>query len=366
MKGSFDLLGFAIPNTKTKEKARSQVARSAPTKKKRSEPIWAEVCKILPHYSVTYAREITGFNFGNKAPMPSENQPSGGVSRKAARRIGAALNWMILFSPMKTVFSIKEQRSFKFRINFITLTLPSPQMHSDHYIKQHLLAPFLKWMERSWLVNSYIWKAEAQENGNIHFHITTNTFIHWKSVRAKWNRLLSNHGYCKVFQDGTNDKGDAATEIRSVRKMAGIVSYIQGYITKKDVFKKKLSVNCPVNEGIMTKLAFRQVTCIGTGAPITKEYKRPIQGKLWSTSHNLSKIRCFLDMELDGEYFEARNKLWAGGKLIFEDKFVKLMSHRDLNKRTNHPLVSEKLRNIYEEHFKHEPKQTNIEIESFY
>lgn len=363
-----DLFGIEVAPVKSKlRKPKKQIVKRLKQEaKKRSGPVYAEVCKILPHYSVIYAREISGFFSGREKVMPVDNKPKGAISDKGAIRLGSALNWIILFSPWKTVYSKKEKKSFCFKINFITLTLPTPQAHDDHYIKQHLLAPFLKWLERSWHVYSYVWKAEAQSNGNIHFHITTNQFVHWKSIRGKWNRLLAKHGYCKVFQDGTNDKGDAATNIKSVKTMKGIVSYLKGYICKKDVFKKRLSVYCLFNSGIMTKKAYRQITCINGNVGITKEYKRPIEGKLWSTSHNLSKISCFIDMEHDPDYFEARNALHIGHTEIYSDKFIRILSHKDFDKRTNHPLITTKLKDVWNTHFSAEVVQTEIEIESFY
>lgn len=362
-----DLFGEVVDVPRAKKKG-TPVPRSFPPSESKNKggPVYAEVTKILPHYSVIYAREISGFQGGRKSDMPKSNKPSAGISDKGARRLGSALNWMVLFSPMKHVYSRQENKHVKFKINFITLTIPYPQVHSDHYIKQRLLAPFLKWLERSWGVVSYVWKAEAQDNGDIHFHITTNQFVHWKSIRGKWNRLLAAHGYCKVFQDGTNDKGNAATSVKSVKTMAGIVSYLKGYITKKDLFKKRLSVMCPYPATDLEKLNYRQVTCMLEDSTLTKEYKRPIEGKLWSTSHNLSKIVCAIDMETDADYFDVRNDLMKDSRLIYSDKFIKIMTHRKLVKGTLHPSLHRKLREVWEKHFQHDVVQKTLEIESFY
>lgn len=328
-----------------------------------SKPFFMEVLKLSPHYSVTYGQEITGFFHRTKVKMPSVNRPLVGMSDRARRRLGSAMNWMILFSTDKRVYSLKEKKGFKFKINFITLTLSDEQRHSDHFIKQHLLAPFLKWMERSHNCQSYIWKAEAQEDGNLHFHITTNQFIHWKSVRAKWNKLLAKHSYCKVFQDGTNDKGNAATQIKSVKTLKGLVSYMQGYITKKDIFKKKHSIMCPYPAREFTKRSFRQAECSdGT----IKEYKREIDGKLWSTSQNLSKINCFISQEDGQKYEEAANQLLSKSKILFADQFITVRKHDVLRSKDMHPLFIEKLREVKEKHFSRNLQPSYIEIESFY
>ena len=56
-------------------------------------------------------------------------------------------------------------------MKFITLTLSDVQAHTDDSIKEHMLQPFLYWLQRYYNC-SYVWKAETQINGNIHFHIT--------------------------------------------------------------------------------------------------------------------------------------------------------------------------------------------------
>jgi len=252
---------------------------------------WIHFFKIQPTHTVSFwlpdQRTPT-----SRAPFTMQNRKCNAVLSKKA-----CFTWMQIISNKKKVFSRKEKKSFYFKLAFITLTLSDVQIHSDEYIKSHLLEPFLKWMYRSWNVNSYIWKAEVQNNGNIHFHITINKFIHWKSIRAKWNRLLSAHGYCKVYQDGTNDKGNAATEIKAVINEKEIASYIVGYVSKKDLFKKvKLTNEKKVKYEVSEKVEltnhyylrenFWQVEC---SDGMIREYKRQIHGRLWSASHNLNE-----------------------------------------------------------------------------
>lgn len=234
------------------------------------------------------------------------------LSQKAKQNLRNCFQWLQIISNLKIVYSKKEKMSFKFKLAFITLTLSDVQKHSDEYIKNHMLEPFLKWMGRSHQANSYIWKAEVQNNGNIHFHITTNKFIHWKSIRAKWNKILSNHGYCKVYQDGTNDKGNAATDIKAVKNEKQITGYIVNYVSKKDVFKKSkeagdnkntyiISETCSINNHYYTKENFRQIECCdGT----VREYKRQIHGRIWSASTNLNQSALVIS-ELNGNYDSA-------------------------------------------------------------
>jgi hypothetical protein len=176
-----------------------------------------------------------------QSPSYNSNKQNGNMSKKAKSNFRQCFNWLMLISNIKTVYNRKENKYFQFRINFITLTLPSIQKHSDNFIKDKMLQPFLRWLSRSHHCNSYIWKAEAQQNGNIHFHITTNKFIHWKSIRSNWNKILSEHGYCKYYQDGTNDKGDSATQIKAVKSLRSIESYMMKYMCKNEDDKRKIN-----------------------------------------------------------------------------------------------------------------------------
>ena len=83
---------------------------------------------------------------------------------------------------------------------FVTLTLPSAQMHSDKEIKRQLLTPFVQRMTKADLMSHYYWRAEAQANGNIHFHFILDGFVAWQELRRLWNIQLKKLGYVDVYQ----------------------------------------------------------------------------------------------------------------------------------------------------------------------
>ncbi|GAH86291.1 unnamed protein product, partial [marine sediment metagenome] len=47
----------------------------------------------------------------------------------------------------------------------------------------------------------YVWRAEKQENGNIHFHFIVDNFIPWNELRNTWNRIQQNLGYISRFSE---------------------------------------------------------------------------------------------------------------------------------------------------------------------
>src|SRR4030065_2491656 len=54
-------------------------------------------------------------------------------------------------------------------LNFLTLTLPSAQVHDDKFIKRRIFQPFMERLQRVDFCKPFIWRAEMQKNGNIHF-----------------------------------------------------------------------------------------------------------------------------------------------------------------------------------------------------
>ena len=258
---------------------------------------YEKIYKVNPRFTVSYwksdeVRKKQSFKVEKRKKLVS-----GHISKKSKSNLSNCFHWLRAISNKKDVYSKAENLHFTFRLSFITLTLPSVQLHSDEYIKSHCLAPLLKWLERTWYCNSVIWKAEVQNNGNLHFHITTNKFVHWKSVRSKWNMIMSNHGYCKVFQDGSNDKGDAATQVKAVIKDKDIEKYISSYMSKKDTMKRMwndkskkyqfiISDVCELNNHYYLKENYRVIECSdGT----MREYKRKVQGRLWGASQHLNQ-----------------------------------------------------------------------------
>ena len=164
-----------------------------------------------------------------------------------------SINWLLLAAPKKWVFQKSTNKRFQFKINFITLTLPtSDQKHTDTYIKRELLHPWFMSMAYSHNLRNYIWKAETTKNGTIHFHITTDTFIHHKDLRKTWNKQLERNDYIDQFEAKFGHRNPNSTDIHAVKNVRNLGAYMCKYLAKND------------------------------------ETRRAIVGKLWGSSYNLS------------------------------------------------------------------------------
>lgn len=126
-----------------------------------------------------------------------------------------------------------------FYLNFITLTLSDTQKHNDYVLKELLLEPMLRWILQKG-ATGYVWKAETQGNGNIHFHITTNKFINYRDIRDKWNTLQFRHGYLDKYFSIHNDYDANSTDVKAVKNVNGAISYMIKYLLKQEPEKRKI------------------------------------------------------------------------------------------------------------------------------
>lgn len=281
---------------------------------------------VRPSYSVAFLVRADGLPPSRRhSPLPKNNSSNGVISKKAATKINNAVQWLLMFSHKKRVYSKATRKSYWFLINFITLTLSDKQNHSDEYVKEHMLYPFLRWMARAHKAGLYIWKAEAQTNGNIHFHITTNTFIHWKSIRRKWNEIQSRHGYMKKWTDGNERGNPNSTDVHAVIKTDQIAKYMVKYMVK------------------------------------TQTDRRPIDGRLWACSQELSQITVSLD-EHDNQFAECSADLTKQSEIRKLDHAT-LLLHQPLNKLHLHDLLRERLTTVYKSLRKRLNSQTYFTIE---
>lgn len=194
--------------------------------------------KIAPRHIVVYTvfygdRQRSILN----TPAPRKTNVSRGIlSPKAAKRMREAIDWLNYTAKWKTVFVKDTQTNFRYKLNFITLTLPSKQIHNDTAIVKNCLSPFLEtWCKRRKGL-LYVWKAETQDNGNIHFHIVSNAFYHFLKLRHDWNYHIDKLDYVK--RSGRTDPN--STDVHALNNKKDIGQYLTSYFSKKDTYTKVL------------------------------------------------------------------------------------------------------------------------------
>lgn len=86
-------------------------------------------------------------------------------------------------------------------ITFVTLTLPASQQHTDQYFTGTIFALFLQKCRNLGMLKNYVWRAEKQLNGNIHYHLLTDTFAYFSVFRRLWYSVLFRYGYMTRYQE---------------------------------------------------------------------------------------------------------------------------------------------------------------------
>lgn len=262
----------------------------------------------------------------------SKRTADGKVSLQAKRKIGKALDYLLTMANPKKVTSRTTGRHFKFKIGFITLTLPSEQIHTDNEIKSKCLNSLLIELKKYYHVKNYVWRAEKQKNGNLHFHIIVDKFIPWSELRDRWNRIVNKLGYVdryreelknwhqggfkvredllkkwdykkqiKAYQAGkANDwNSPNSTDIHSVQKILNIKAYVSKYLTKQP-------------DEIDTKDDGRE------------KYKTQ-KGRIWGCNYELSDLKG-AQSQIDSLIGDELKKIEASGKArIFRDRYFSVI-----------------------------------------
>jgi hypothetical protein len=195
------------------------------------------------------------------------NAHAGLVSSSARRKVSKAIEYLLFMARDKKLPDTYHGRNYKFKLSFITLTLPSPQVHTDAEIKHSCLNQFFIEAHKKWNLSNYLWRAEKQRNGNIHFHVLCDKFIPWSELRDVWNRITNKLGYVDRYRDqmhrfhsgGLTVRRDLlktweykaqirayqagkandwsspnSTDIHSLRQVANVKKYVCKYVTKDE------------------------------------------------------------------------------------------------------------------------------------
>jgi hypothetical protein len=258
---------------------------------------------IYPTYAVHIPQRRSGSYKKSILALKNEenlkrNSNKGVLSAKARRRLINAVNWLAASASSKWIYDKSTKKRFYFKINFITLTLPTTDHTiSDHYFKEKLLHNFINTCRYKFGLSNYVWKVEAQKNGNIHAHFTTDCFIHWRALRDVWNSILLKHGLIEPYRQkfaamseidflnffaksgidqeilkkryalGVRSKwlDPNTTDVKAVHKASEIGNYLSKYFAKNEADKRlisgrlwacsqslavsnKLVIECPPNE----------------------------------------------------------------------------------------------------------------------
>ena len=204
---------------------------------------------------------------------------SGTVTDHAAKRIKRTVDVFLQRSPERRVLNTVTGNWMDFRLNFVTLTVSAKQC-VDAKESHAALKVFLQHFKQiprkkavSEQLRSYLWKCELQERGQIHYHLTTNSFMHLGHIRRVWNGIQFRRGWLDDYKAEHGHTDANSTDVHAVYKVRDIQAYLSKYLSKSG--RKDVSE---------------------AGFPCAT-YLPCINGKIWDCSNDL-KISRFAD-EMD-------------------------------------------------------------------
>ena len=181
---------------------------------------------------------------------------------------------------------------------FITLTLPSAQVHDDRVINRQCLQPFLVGLKRHHGITHYFWRAEAQENGNVHYHILTDRYIDKRDLQLEWLRAINKLGYEDRYYEQSGKVDAPCTDVHRMTdqirdkntgewRTVDPVEYLLDYVTDVATLEED---DDPMMLGPAKerKLHGRYRTSDGRVIEYTA---RPVAGRLWGMSDHVRQVR---------------------------------------------------------------------------
>lgn len=126
------------------------------------------------------------------------------ISENAYRNLKRKINWLYYLSKSKKVKTYNGKEIYNFKVAFITLTLPAKQKTPTATVTKELLNNFLTEVRQRTEMINYVWRLEFQKNGNVHYHLITDTYLDYFFIKKIWNRLLKSKGYIKEYQEKMN------------------------------------------------------------------------------------------------------------------------------------------------------------------
>lgn len=212
----------------------------------------------------------------------------GMMSPHAKQKLRTAVEWLNSSAKEKYLYSKITNRYHKWKLNFITLTLPTQGKTTDIQVKA-ILNSWLTFARYAYGLRSYVWKAEPQMNGNIHFHVTSDCFIWKTSLQLSWNRILRKNNLLNGHEN------PPSTKVHSTYRVRNMSAYLCKYMSKQT--KYQLIRTGHVKDWYI-KAWSKQKKLWRTIPYVKSKCERIIIGRLWGCSHTLSGIKPFkLTME---------------------------------------------------------------------
>lgn len=158
---------------------------------------------------------------------------SGKMTPGAKKRLRKACDILFQVAPKRKVYNPVRGYYQKFQVGFITLTIHSPERNiTAKEASKKVLEPFLLHARRHWGLKLYVWRAELQARGQIHYHVFVDTWIHYQEIRDVWNKYQAAAGYLDQYIAEHGNSNANSTDVKNLNKTRDILEYVLKYMQK--------------------------------------------------------------------------------------------------------------------------------------
>jgi hypothetical protein len=117
------------------------------------------------------------------------------ISKNSRIKIKEKITWLFHYARKRNITSYSKKILINFKVGFYTFTLPSKQAHPTKHITKIAWNQFLTEIRKRAGMKNYVWKLEFQKNGNVHYHLVTDTYLDFFFIQKIWNRCINKLGY---------------------------------------------------------------------------------------------------------------------------------------------------------------------------
>lgn len=224
------------------------------------------------------------------------------LSASAQRNLRDKVSWLYHYAKNQTITTHNGKILSGFKMNFVTLKLPSVQQHASDFITKNCLNQLFIEIAKKYSFRNYVWRLEYQKNGNLHYHIATDTYIDFYWLRGAWNRILDKYGYVAAykakFEPMSFQEYCKATDIGGTTDVAVLSHrYAEG---KRNGWRQPNSVDvkCVSNHKAVQYYISKYM---GKNSQPASQVKLPVcednssHSRLWFCSRSLSRLKAIAD-----------------------------------------------------------------------
>lgn len=197
-------------------------------------PAFVPAVSVYPGRAFSYDVPVHWVQHGRPSGSPKARlSPRDPVElRKVARRrmlqrYWSAVGWLYFQSRIKPQ-TLNDGRKVRWRLGFLTLTIPGSTSADHRALKRLVLDPFFTRARNVGGLRSYVWTAELQQRGAIHWHVILDHWLDKAAVARWWLQACKSSGVVDMSDAG----GVAATSVEILRNYNGTAAYAAKYIGK--------------------------------------------------------------------------------------------------------------------------------------